>query len=51
MSVRSLLHVFLMVLWLWPAVALAQAEHWQSHMDAATTAYQQGDDLRRGGES
>ncbi len=42
MPVRSLLRVFLTVLWLWPATALAQVEPWQSHMDAATTAYQQG---------
>ncbi len=42
MPVRSLLRVFLAVLWLWPATALAQIEQWQSHMDAATTAYQQG---------
>ena len=42
MPVRSLLRVFLTVLWLWPATALAQIEPWQSHMDAATTAYRQG---------
>ncbi len=36
MPVRSLLRVFLAVLWLWPATALAQIEQWQSHMDAAT---------------
>ena len=42
MSVRSLLRVFLTFLWLWPATALAQIEQWQSHMDAATTAYRQG---------
>ena len=51
MSVRSLLRVFLMVLWLWPATALAQVEQWQGHMDAATTVYHLGDYLRRGGES
>jgi len=39
MSVRSLLRVFLAVLWLWPATALAQVEQWQSHMDAGVKAY------------
>ena len=42
MPVPSVLRVFLAVLWLWPTTALAQVEQWQSHMDAATTAYQQG---------
>ncbi len=42
MPVCSLLRVFLAILWLWPATALAQIEQWRSHMDAATTAYQQG---------
>ncbi len=42
MPVRSLLRVFLTVLWLWPATALAQVEQWQSHMDAGDQAYQQG---------
>ncbi len=39
MPVRSLLRVFLAVLWLWPAAALAQVEQWQSHMDAGVKAY------------
>ncbi len=42
MSVRSLLRVFLAVLWLWPATAPAQVEQWQSHMAAGDKAYQQG---------
>ena len=42
MPVRSLLRVFLAVLWLWPAVALAQVEQWRSHMDAGVKAYRQG---------
>ncbi len=42
MSVRSLLRVFLAVLWLWPATALAQIEQWQSHMAAGEEAYRQG---------
>ncbi|MEE8280653.1 MAG: hypothetical protein V3R55_08130, partial [Alphaproteobacteria bacterium] len=41
MSARSLIVVFLAVLWLWPATALAQAEQWQSHMDAGVEAYLQ----------
>ena len=43
MSVSSLLRVFLAVLWLWPATALAQVEQWQGHMDAGVQAYLQQD--------
>ncbi len=42
MSVPSFTLSVLAVLWLWPTTALAQVEQWQSHMVAATTAYQQG---------
>ena len=37
-----MLRVFLAVLWLWPATALAQVEQWQSHMTAGDKAYRQG---------
>ena len=40
MSVRSLLRVFLAVLWLWPATAFAQVEQWQSYMVAGTAPTQ-----------
>ncbi len=39
MPVRSLLRVFLTVLWLWPATTLAQVEPWQGHMDAGVQTY------------
>ena len=42
MPVRSVLRIFLAILWLWPAAALAQVKQWQSHMIAGEQAYRQG---------